>query len=126
MDYETKYKEALGKAKKVKHYIETIGCSMDKDMLEIIFPELAESEDERIRIDIISYINGTRFSPVETEERLEWLTWLEKQGEQKSTYHKFRVGDRITSSKNGEIKYIIEEVGVKKTESLAILFLGMK
>ena len=41
IDYEKKYNEALERAKKVKHDIENIGCSMAPDMLEVIFPELA-------------------------------------------------------------------------------------
>lgn len=47
MDYKKMYKEALERAKKVKHDVENIGCSMSPDMLELIFPELAESEEEK-------------------------------------------------------------------------------
>ena len=41
-----------------------------------IFPELEESEDERIRKEIIEYIKTGTY-------RKDWLAWLEKQGEQK-------------------------------------------
>ena len=47
-----------------------------KEKLESIFPELKESEDERIRKEIIEYIKiGTYHK--------DWVAWLEKQGEQK-------------------------------------------
>lgn len=46
------YDEALKRARKIKHDINNIGCCIDADMLDIIFPELAESEDERIRKNI--------------------------------------------------------------------------
>lgn len=58
MNYEEKYKEALERAKKVKHDIENIGCSMAPDILEVIFPELAESEDERIRRKMIEHFKA--------------------------------------------------------------------
>jgi hypothetical protein len=53
-------------------------------LLEVLFPELKESEDEKIRKEIVSAINiycseyhrGTKV-------RNDMLAWLEKQGEQK-------------------------------------------
>ena len=89
MDYEKAYKEALKRAKQVKHDVINIGCKMDPDMLDIIFPELAESEDERIRkelldafaaYDIDSSWNGIPVSSV--------LSWLERQKEQKPVEHR--------------------------------------
>lgn len=52
--------------------------------LDTIFPELAESEDERIRKEIIShlqheYVVKRYVSDVEYDR---WIAWLEKQGEQ--------------------------------------------
>ena len=50
---------------------------------EALFPELKESEDERIKKDIITYLSTAEdkeLIPYET-----WIAWLEKQGEQKST-----------------------------------------
>lgn len=48
-----------------------------KEKLEGIFPELRESEDEKIRKEIISYIKS---SGAVTNQK--WIAWLEKQGEQ--------------------------------------------
>ena len=42
---------------------------------EEMFPELKESEDEKVRKEIVEYLKKNL--------RLEWATWLEKQGEQK-------------------------------------------
>jgi hypothetical protein len=44
-----------------------------------IFSQFEMSEDEKIRKNIVSFINGTRFTEPNTEERLEWISWLEKQ-----------------------------------------------
>ena len=52
--------------------------SYDKETIEYIFPELKESEDERIRKEIIKAIHNYAFR---LEEKIpsEWLDWLEKQ-----------------------------------------------
>ena len=75
------YDEALGKAR--KYIIDAYGCSRVK--IIDIFPELAESEDERIRKDIKKIIPdwwrrlGDVTPGFSTEE--EMLAWLEKQKE---------------------------------------------
>ena len=81
MDYEQRYKEALAKAEQIKHGVETIGCSMDKDMLDIIFPELAESKDEKIRKVLIEHFKGSHSSifPYKGFTKEQILAWLEKQ-----------------------------------------------
>jgi len=79
----------------------------EKERAERLFPELKESEDERIRKWLIGYFNqyiidgmpqvfgsGLNIKDV--------ITWLEKQGEQKPAYKvepKFKVGDWITNGK---------------------------
>ena len=55
-------------------------------IIEPIFPELAESEDERIRKEIIEQINllkSATLSDLKDKQFNSWLAWLEKQGEQK-------------------------------------------
>jgi hypothetical protein len=49
-----KYEEALERAR--KYYNELRACRA-KEKLETIFPELRESEDERIRKKIINFIS---------------------------------------------------------------------
>lgn len=86
IDYEKKYKEALERAKDVHTYY----CD-DRDQLrkiESIFPELKESEDERIRKELIEHIKANKeadfilfkkFSPNDI------IAWLEKQDKQNPT-----------------------------------------
>ena len=54
MNYEEKYKEALSRAKKMLASKRSV--IVEKQALETIFPELAESEDERIRKDLIHWV----------------------------------------------------------------------
>lgn len=70
-------------------------------VIDDIVPELIESEDERIRKALIEFVQGMYMGCCTEEagkERDMFLTWLEKQGEQKS-YNKFepkfKVGDKI-------------------------------
>ena len=84
MDYKKKYEEAFKKAKDL-HDNHALGMPFIYETCEKIFPELKESEDERIRKELIRaftvtankrdceiYGNGITYGQV--------LTWLEKQG----------------------------------------------
>lgn len=75
MDYEKKYKEALERAKGMWEQ------GMMPERVEYIFPELKESEDERIRKDIIRVFKG-EISFTAEEDNKKYIAWLEKQGEQ--------------------------------------------
>ncbi len=76
MDYEKKYKEALERAKGMWEQ------GMMPERIEYIFPELKESEDERIRKDIIRVFKG-EISFTAEEDNKKYIAWLKKQGEQK-------------------------------------------
>ena len=68
------YDEALKRA--IKHH-DKDGLTLEQyETIDIIFPELKESKDERIRKEIINYIKTGTYHK-------DWLAWLEKQGEQK-------------------------------------------
>ena len=85
MDYEKKYKEALKKAKSIYRDAKEAGCS-HTDWLEHIFPQLTESEDERIRkqlVDIVAFIPEANFKSASRED---CRTYLEKQKEQKPSW----------------------------------------
>lgn len=78
MDYEKAYKNALAHAREI-HRNE---CEKRRDM-EWLFPELKESEDERIRKGLINYFNHHKnginiFYGIKGDDI---LAWLEKQGE---------------------------------------------
>jgi len=72
----------------------------DDATLEFVFPQLKESEDERIRKDIVALIlfaleDGSAVSPGSHTTKEEALAYLEKQKEQKPSIPKFRVGDMM-------------------------------
>jgi hypothetical protein len=77
MNFEKAYEEALAKAREI-HRNEK-GERFD---MEWIFPELAGSEDERIRKEIIQFIKKRDRSGCDYDYD-QWLAYLEKQGEQK-------------------------------------------
>lgn len=86
MNDEEKYKKALEKAKALYSSSEPMsGCSV---ILETIFPELAESEDKKIKnrlIKLIKMSNEVGGFALHKWEADEMLTWLEKQCEKKYT-----------------------------------------
>lgn len=81
MDYEKLYKEALERAKKAKNNV-SFNAQTHK-VLDIIFPELKESEDERIRKWLICGMNALKEQKTETFSTIpidDAIAWLEKQG----------------------------------------------
>ena len=73
-----------------------------KEKLENIFPELAESEDKRIRETLIELVRCNERSGYFSLNNIETssiIAWLEKQDKQQSTVyeHKFREGDIVKS-----------------------------
>ena len=84
--YEERYNKALESAKRELESCGTLDCDAAKQIFRI-FPELAENEDERISREItkflVDYYNGEYERP--NENTIDsWLSWLKKQGEQKS------------------------------------------
>ena len=86
MNYEKKYKEALEKA---RQFSERPLQEDSSGIVEYIFPELKESEDEKIRKALLE---SFEYQIKESHPDKEWVcgvklkeivTWLEKQGEQK-------------------------------------------
>ena len=72
MDYKNKHKEEIIRATQLWE------CGdITRENLEYIFPELAESDDEKIRKELIKFVKVN----IPDEER--YIAWLEKQGEQK-------------------------------------------
>ena len=87
MDYEKKYKEALERAKKCHKdmsKLDGVTANMAKDFFEETFPELKESEDEKMREMAIKAV----YAPEAQSCIKSWginpddvIAWLEKQGE---------------------------------------------
>ena len=119
MDYKEKYKLALKKAEEfyANRTSTDYGIKFLR-LLEELFPELRESEDERMQ-ELIE--NLLRVDTIETREIFsiygktadDVRAYLEKQKGQKPVVviPKFRVGDIVVSKKNPRQTYNILEVG---------------
>ena len=85
MDYETKYKEILEMAREAYYSSETPHIA--KAWLLTMFPEIIESEDEKIRKSLIRFLKSPFVHNYITDEKVApWLDWLEKQGEKTNPY----------------------------------------
>ena len=83
MDYEQKYKEALGRAKGELRVCGSQDCDAARQIFRI-FPELKDSEEEKIRKAIICGMNALKnnqkkktFADIPLDD---CIAWLEKQG----------------------------------------------
>ena len=102
MDYE----------KKIRDYMNSSDIdTLYKSMLNNLFPELAESGDEKIRKEIIAVLKG-EISYTSEEDTQKYIDWLEKQGEQKPAMvePKFKVGDIIRLKDGDGLEWTVEEV----------------
>jgi len=99
-DYKKLYEDALERAK-AWHRRELAGTQ--KEMAEYIFPQLAESEDERIRKEIVDFL---RFTLVDRgikngkEKADKWIAYLEKQKEINRKYYSY--GDILKAYSEGQ------------------------
>lgn len=91
MDYEKRFKEVLAKAQEAITYLPD---PVLKKWLESVFPELKDSENERIRKTLIHIVKGAcskygiKYQEQEiSEEKL--LAWLEKQKEPEEDFGDF-------------------------------------
>jgi len=75
MDYE----KALSKAR--EFYNARFATDSENEMLEQIFPQLRESEDEKIREGLIALIKNWNYPQELFTTKQNILDWLEKQGE---------------------------------------------
>lgn len=74
------YDEALERAKILYNDKNEFGYANAESVLEEVFPLLKESEDERIRKELIEHCRNTRCVTEEGAERIaKWISWLEKQ-----------------------------------------------
>lgn len=84
-DYKEKYENALAKIKQI--FDKGSKFVIRREVFESIFPELKESEDEKIRKEIINYFEcQSRDEPERKGIHNRWIAWLEKQGEQKPAW----------------------------------------
>ena len=70
-----------------KYLLGNCPSDSEENKLKRMFPELAESEDEKIRKDILTYLLQSANSAtlkVNAQKFNKWIAWLEKQGEKKA------------------------------------------
>lgn len=94
------------KLKEAKRLYQTANADQ-KYVLESLFHELKESEDERVRKFLIGYFDklideNSEWGLIkETREKI--ITWLEKQGEHAKFRDSIQVGDKVTRNQDGVI-----------------------
>ena len=120
MDYEKKYKEALERARKELQACGTLDCDCARQMFRL-FPELKESEDERIKKDLIGFFKDGEFLYHKKEEIVEWL---EKQSEKLPVgfYYVNSEGKKFYSDtfKYGNVTLHVEKQGEKPQGKTAL------
>ena len=102
MNYEKKYKEALERAREFHKvdYDNTLRLYA-KGTMEYLFPELKESEDEKIRKELYDFCikcsNGDTVVNQRTDYK-RWADWLEKQSEKKSSDEVLKIRQEVYQS----------------------------
>lgn len=93
-----------------------------QSILEHIFPELRESEDEKIRKAIhiyLDWLDGKKdYAPRGEYTIRDMIAWLEKQGEHANFRNKIEIGDKVTRNEDGVLVNLsqLNRVAKKQTE----------
>ena len=100
------YDEALERARAINNG-KDVDVESGTTICEYIFPELKESEDEKIRKEIISILRNTYWTSNRNRFN-ELVAWLENQGRNSTDKiePKFKVGNWIISSVLGTARII--------------------
>lgn len=117
IDYEKKYNEALERAKHALDCDKAGLVTTDRVLIESMFPELKESEDEKIRKELIKALSSIGKRNWGGIDVFESIAWLEKQGEKKVPFVDFNAKDWYVSKVDGKIHNInisSEKQGEKK------------
>ena len=82
----------------------------ERDAMEVFFPELKESEDEKIRKSLIEFLESIwhlgKDAPFEKWDKSDcskWIAWLENQGKQKPPVIDFKANNWYVSKVDGKI-----------------------
>lgn len=130
MDYEKKYKEALERAKGIINYYKECNRSDETAIedLEQIFPELKESEDERVRKWLIKYFNKADFNGmleyVNGIKSEDIIAWLEKQDEIDKTSYEIAEKEKQEFVGDGFIKCYADFQDFKEGETYWLEYIG--
>lgn len=93
MDYKQKYNEAFEKA---KGFYDNEECrvGMTPVDLEVIFPELKDTKDERIRKELIQYLTDYPTLPNGRYSKNDFFDWLKKQSKSSVKWNKNTEGNK--------------------------------
>lgn len=99
---------------KIKDYMNSSEVdTLYKSMLNNLFPELAESEDEGIRKELISLfqdcIDRIKHPYYESDSR-RWIAWLEKQGEKEAKGNEREIPNYAWSGEDEDNMMMIENM----------------
>ena len=114
-----RYDEAIKKAAALYKASEPMsGCNV---IIETLFPELVESEGEKIRKWCISHFKECINVIKDNDEYKEYLSnkvlaWLERQGEHANFRNKIQVGDKVTRNEAGVLVNLSQLNRVAKPE----------
>lgn len=99
------YDEVIEKLRDFYRDYDTISHLIDvKEELANLIPELKESEDEKIKKEIISFLKeGKPYYCPNSVRRQEWIAWLENQGKHKASVVDFKAKDWYVSKVDGKI-----------------------
>lgn len=120
MDYEKKYKEAQG-------WIEKIYPTLQHEQqmeAEAFFPELKESEDERIRKELIVWLKNSEGQTLPIDRYNAALAWLEKQGEMDMKSYKAAEDEKREFVGDGFIKCYADFQDFKEGETYWLEYVG--
>ena len=132
MDYEKKYKEALERARQIQNTPYTAHWDVMKEVVEDIFPELKESEDEKIRKELIQFFSDKDEEDYEgLHPRAQIVAWLENQGQVKESIisqHENKIckesDDSLTSENERIRKAMIDFFKHEREEGVTVLHYG--
>lgn len=114
MDYKKAYEEALERAKAGK-------------LMDEVFPELAESEDEKIRKWIVNLLRELHYNKTARPFALKAIKWLEKQKEQKPSEEQPELPgyDKVLLDVKSKVDELYEEASIGLCEYDSGLYNGI-
>ena len=94
------YDEAIERAKKLQ---KTCNSTAVVGWCEYIFPQLKESEDEKIRKALLRWLQSNSYTSIAGIQIKNVIAWFEKQGEHKRFRDSIQVGDNVTKNEYNEL-----------------------
>ena len=115
-----RYDEAIERAEKWRNApnVDKIPTFANR-VIDEIFPEFEENEDERIRKEIINFLELPHPQFVGKRDHKTWITWLEKQGEKNTAW------SEVDNFMYNRIKNLLTDISLAP-ESINSLFDWLK